>query len=122
MRDEIASLVHPVINYGLSLKERLERGEQPDLDSEQAQLLRYLTTKEGQLQADFIGDGGVGASSIGSSRMGDSIRRDPNRFLGIRYALACWLDEVFILEVPWIGWENRTLEGQLYGMREGATT
>ena len=41
MRDEIANLVHPVLIYGVDLKERLDRGEDPNLESEQAQLASF---------------------------------------------------------------------------------
>jgi type VI secretion system protein ImpK len=39
-------------------------------------------------------------------------------FLGIRYALACWLDEIFILDAPgpWASrWEASMMEVALYG-------
>ena len=42
MRQEIADLIHPVIEYGLALRERLRRGEEPSLDAEQAALLGLL--------------------------------------------------------------------------------
>src|SRR5207245_6091570 len=44
MREEIASLVHPVFAYGLRLKERLKKGERLDLHAEQAALKGLLLT------------------------------------------------------------------------------
>jgi type VI protein secretion system component VasF len=41
-----------------------------------------------------------------------------NLFLGVQYALTCWLDEVFMLDAPpWWGqqWEADSLEVRLYG-------
>lgn len=38
MRKELANLVDPVLHYGLNLKERLERGEEPVFAVERAVL------------------------------------------------------------------------------------
>lgn len=110
MRDDIAELVYPVLVRGLRLQERLRRGEQPELKSEQGQL-KAMLNKSGAGAAEFGGDGGPL----------DSMRRDSSRFLGIRYALCCWLDEIFI-DAAWEGYENDPLELQLYQTRQRAPT
>ncbi len=96
MRQEIADIVFPVIAHALQLRERLENGEALDLATEQAELrARLKTTAEAQRWPDYGGDG--------------------ERYLGIRYALACWLDEIFILDSPWgQQWNERKLEESLY--------
>jgi type VI secretion system protein ImpK len=101
MREEIADLVYPVIAYGLNLRERLDRREQPDLTAEQSELRSLLkTANEAQRWPDFGGDG--------------------DRFLGIRYALTCWLDEVMI-DSPWQAvWRERKLEEALYNTNDRA--
>jgi type VI secretion system protein ImpK len=117
MREEIAALVHPVFDYALSLKERLERGEQPDFDSEQMNLKGALRSElEAKRWADFGGQ-----DAAGMTRLGSSTRRSADQFLGIRYALACWVDELFILDSPWgRQWNERKIEEALYGSNDRA--
>jgi type VI secretion system protein ImpK len=106
MQQDIASVVHSVLTYGLRLKERLERGEPLDFDTEQSELKkRLLSEPEARRWAEFGGD------------RGESGRGE--HFLGIRYALTCWLDEVFILDSPWgPQWNDRSLERALYDSRD----
>jgi len=125
MRDEIANLVHPVLMYGVDLKERLDRGEDPNLETEQAQLKGLLLSEsEARRHHDFGGEGDAGQSMVsvvGATRAGDSGRRGGDHFLGIRYALACWLDELFILGSSWESeWNERKLEVSLYGTNDRA--
>ena len=108
MQEAIANLVFPVLNHGLRLKERLERGESPDFDRERAELMSYLTNPEAARIIDFGGE--RDAPSLTTTRRGSET------FLGIRCALVCWLDEIFILDSPWGDrWNNQRLETELYG-------
>jgi type VI secretion system protein ImpK len=123
MREEIANLVYPVIDYGLHLKDQLERGRDlPDLENEQAALMGLLGNESSARRwTDFGGE----SSSIETSVHGGVMRAasDPGRrdgFLGIRYILACWLDEI-MMDTPWGGeWREKTLEQALYKTRERA--
>jgi len=124
MREEIANLVYPVIDYGLRLKEQLEKGRDlPDLDNEQAALMGLLGNESSARRwADFGGD----SSSLDASLHGGTLRgtsdagRRGDAFLGIRYILACWLDEIMI-DTAWGGeWREKTLEQALYKTRERA--
>jgi type VI protein secretion system component VasF len=119
MREEIAALVHPVIAHGLRLKERLDNGEQPSLAAEQAALTAKLQDPQGQRWPDFAGD----AASIEVTRLGGE-RVGGERFLGARYALVCWLDELFTLQVAnqeWVkDWTDRKLEEALYRTNDRA--
>src|SRR5262245_26547805 len=45
MRPQMAKLVYPVFHYGLQLKERLDRGEALDLETEQVKLRGYLQSE-----------------------------------------------------------------------------
>jgi type VI secretion system protein ImpK len=122
MREEIANLVHPVLAYGLRLKERLERAESPDFETEQSALKGLLLGElESRRYADFGGEGG---DHMATGRGGSVVtRRNPDQFLGIRYALTCWLDEIFILDSPWGGiWNERKIEEALYGTNDRAWT
>jgi type VI secretion system protein ImpK len=101
MREEIAELVYPVLSHGLDLKARLERGERPDFAAEQAELRsRLKTDNEARRWPDYGGDG--------------------ERFLGCRYALTCWLDEILIDSPAERYWTEHHLEDQLYLTNERA--
>jgi type VI secretion system protein ImpK len=103
MRDDLAQHVYPVLQHGLRLKARLDRGERPILAAEQAELKRLLGSPT---QPAPWGMGRDVAASIAIS--------EPTRFLGIRYALACWLDEIFI-DSPWSReWDEKKVESALF--------
>jgi len=103
MRDDLAGHVYPVLQHGLRLKARLDRGERPTLAAEQAELKRLLGSPT---QPAPWGMGRDVAASIAIS--------EPTRFLGIRYALACWLDEIFI-DSPWSReWDEKKVESALF--------
>jgi type VI secretion system protein ImpK len=121
MKEEIANLVHPVFKYGLELKERLARSDGADLDmlTEQSKLKGLLLTDlEARRFAEFGGDK-PDHSSMG--RSADGGRRSADGFLGIRYALVCWLDEIFIADSRWSeAWKEHILEQSLYSSRNRA--
>lgn len=123
MRQEIADLVYPVLTSGVRLRDRLAvRGQTPDIDAEQAALKRLLLgpTEAGQW-ADFGGDEKESSGSSMELRLEDNPRRGEGRFLGIRFALVCWLDELFILDSPWkTAWNEKKLEVDLYGSNDRA--
>jgi type VI secretion system protein ImpK len=123
MREEIANLVHPVFTYGLNLRDRLEQGETPDLGGEQAALKGLLLSDyEARRWADFGGEGAPDQSVGGGiSGMADGSRRGSDHFLGIRYALACWLDELFTLGSSWgAEWTEQRMEWALYRSNDRA--
>lgn len=103
MNPALARHVHAVIGHGLALKERLEVGGLPRVEEELAKL-RSLIIDCGDLRAnpDYFGD--------------PDYNDGANRFLGARYALACWLDEIFIDDSPFASvWANRPLEVAVFG-------
>ncbi len=113
MHDKIVRRMHEVFGYGLDLKERLERGEAPRFDTEHARLLSILLAG-GELDFDPSYRGDL-ASPAGRANM---TRELSNLFLGVQYALTCWLDEVFMLDAPgWWSeqWSADSLEVRLYG-------
>jgi type VI secretion system protein ImpK len=104
MRKETAELVLPILRYGLRLKERLRHGEKCTMAAEQAELKRLFRSSKAATNAP---------STVDSSEV----------FLGIRYPLACWLDEIFIVDSdsPWKKeWREQTMELALFGTRERA--
>jgi type VI secretion system protein ImpK len=117
MREEIAKLVYPIFTYALHVKDELARGDAPSMQKVQAELKGLLKSEsEARRWPDYTGDAAVTESRI-SSRSGGS------SFLGIRYALVCWLDEIFIMDPdsPWRDeWNDKCLEIELYSHRERA--
>jgi type VI secretion system protein ImpK len=102
MRDELADLVYPTVAYALQVRADLERGDDINMAAVQSELrTRLKTASEAQRLPEYGGDG--------------------DRYLGSRYALTCWLDELFILDSPWgLHWNERKLEESLYGSNERA--
>jgi type VI secretion system protein ImpK len=117
MREEIANLVYPVLTRGLGLKERLGSGEPLDFRGAQKELQGLLLAdSQAARWPDF---GGEQHGPGGGLRGGDTGASAADRFLGIRYALACWLDEVMIADTPWKNeWTDNTLEQALFATRE----
>jgi type VI secretion system protein ImpK len=108
MQETLASLVYPVFDYGIRLKERLEHNEQLDFDRERATLKGFLTNPDALRVPEFGGDADTRSLVVS--------RRGTDTFLGARYALVSWLDDVFILDSPWSRlWNERKLETELYG-------
>jgi type VI secretion system protein ImpK len=120
MHEDLATLVHPVLRYGLDLHERLARGEPASLDKEQAALKGLLLTDmDAGRYPDFGGDPATAGVAQGASEMAGF--RGGSRFLGVRYALACWLDEIFIGDSPWAAqWNEKKMEVALYGTNDRA--
>ena len=116
MNDLIARQIHQVLGAGLELKEKLERGERPSFEVEHAKL-KGLLLGDGELryQTDYAGDA-RDSLAPGGIRTSQGALRGGEPFLGARYALACWLDEVFVTDSPWSApWTEQTLEVALYG-------
>jgi type VI secretion system protein ImpK len=115
MRAELVEVVYPIIAYGLRLKDRLNRGDDASLNEEQANLRKLLKSSgESRRLPDF---GGQPIDEADLGRAG-ALR---NHFLGSRYALACWLDDLFIFDSPWgEQWKEYSLEYALYQSRDRA--
>jgi type VI secretion system protein ImpK len=101
MREDLADLVYPVLAYLIRKRDALDRGDPLELDAVQADLRALLKSPaDAQRLPDFGGDGGD--------------------FLGVRYALACWLDERFMDSTWKSAWRDRKLEEALYGTNDRA--
>ena len=99
MTSEFSDLVYKVISYTLDLKDRVDGETAPDLETERGRLIELLPANAGAaVQSDYAGDG--------------------RTFLGARYALACWIDELFIVHSRWADrWKPLVLEQALFGTR-----
>lgn len=108
MRTDIGKLAYPVLLQGLRLRQRLLRGERLDMRVEQG-MLRGLLSNTGV----GLPWGAGGAVGLADSQYGGR----SERYLGMRYLLACWLDELF-MDTPWSDdWQERALEYELFGTR-----
>jgi type VI secretion system protein ImpK len=119
MREEIASRVHPILAAGLRLQDRLALGESPSLEAEQVSMIGMLLGERSappRIGADFEGDVAGDAT-----RTDAETGRPSEAFLGARYALVCWLDEIFVLDSPWSErWNEQKLEVRLYATNDRA--
>jgi type VI secretion system protein ImpK len=98
MRKETADLVYPIFRQGLRIKDRLRRGENLQMRNEQSELRKLFR----------IPEGGVAGAPPAT---GDEV------FLGVRYPMACWLDDFFILypDSPWrADWPGTAIEFTLF--------
>jgi type VI secretion system protein ImpK len=104
MRKETAELVLPIFRHGLRLKQRLRHGEKCTLGDEQAELKRLFRSSKAATNAP-------------------STKDSSEAFLGIRYPLACWLDEIFIVDSdsPWKReWNEQKMEYDLFRTNDRA--
>jgi type VI secretion system protein ImpK len=130
MQQEIADLVYPIFLRALRLRDRLEAGESPDFEVEHAALRGLLLTEaEARRLPAYAGEGRtaaapappVGAWSQTMPQQGDGAAAGPQHPPGVRYLMACWLDEFFIGFTPWAErWQEKKLETALYGTNERA--
>ena len=98
MQEEIANPVFAVIDHALDVKAQLDRGRAPVLSAEQA-TLKQLLSEESEFQR----------------------YSDVTALLDIRYALVCWLDEMFVLSSAWgAQWNEQKLEVDLFGTNDRA--
>lgn len=117
MRDDLSRLVLPVLTYALQLKDRLVLGENLVLEREQGTFKGLLLSDlEARRWPDYGGDLDAGPGMGGAGG-----RPTTEGFLGVRYALVCWLDELFVTDSPWDrAWNEQKLEVALYGTNERA--
>jgi type VI secretion system protein ImpK len=126
VREDIGNVVHPVLAYGLNLRKRVQDGQALDLDREQAALKELLLSDhEARRWAEYGGGSSRGAEALlGAQRAAASgVQVRPawtEEFLGIRYALVCWLDEIMVDSPIRDRWDDRKLETQLYGTNDRA--
>lgn len=116
MNETIANTVHSVIDYGLRLRGYLDSGNSMDLETEQAKLLDLLMANVESIDTEDSDQHANDQNTAFNDR-----RRMTNNFLGIRYALVCWLDEIFTNhEQCRQEWTEHKLEGKLYGTNDRA--
>lgn len=120
MHPALADIVHAVLLRGLDLKRRLEEGPPPSLDVEQAVLKDLLLAES---ETARIPEYGLDRDRPRGKLEGAASATVANRnsdFLGVRYALVCWLDELFTRgDSDWAAdWNEQKLEVELYGSND----
>jgi type VI secretion system protein ImpK len=96
MQEEIANYVFPVLRAGVEIKQGLQTYPRSfEFAKCHAKLLGLLqeTPVPAEIKTEISGE----SSMIGAKGEAANL----NSFLGVRYALACWLDEIFIRDTPW---------------------
>jgi type VI secretion system protein ImpK len=121
MRAEVATIVHRILSTGLELKERLARGDTPDLETEQARLKGMLGDPEARRFPEYAGEA-IPEHSVGAAKSLTMLGKGTgDAFLGMRYALICWLDEIFSDDPIWgPQWSEFALEPSTFDMRQRA--
>ena len=121
MHDPTARFAYPILKLGLLLLRQLGHGRTPPFDREHARLKELLLAA---VPASVT----VGPDPVQAVPNRPSIPNSPmnphppsDQFLGVRYALVCWLDEVFTKAPDWADrWNERKLEVELYGTNDRA--
>jgi type VI secretion system protein ImpK len=120
MQPALADVVHAVILRGLDLKKRLEEGDSPSLDVEQAVLKDLLLAESETARVPEYGPDRERPRGKLDSAAGAGLATGKSDFAGVRYALVCWLDELFTQDdSDWSSdWNEQKLEVELYGSND----
>ena len=102
MRADLSDRTYDILLHGLTLRDKVRAGGSLTLGSEQAKFKSLLGPAN---SAAPWGSANDPTRSIMSDHGGE--------FLGMRYALACWLDEILI-DAGWREWDENKLESALY--------
>lgn len=106
MNEETASYAYPILEQGLRVRHGLARGRSLLFEREHARLKELIQNP-------------TVSASVAGPVAGSRVTADD--FLGIRYGLACWVDELFITGTPWRDqWNERKLEVELFGTNDRA--
>jgi hypothetical protein len=116
MRSALAERVYPIFHRAFELRDRLQRGEKPALGVEQSVFQGLLSGNDDNYLVDYDGDRAAALPARPATSEPHS-----TAFLGARYALVCWLDELFVLDAPWSErWNEHKLEVALYASNDRA--
>ena len=120
MRDQLLNLVNPVIRTGLRLRDDWSRGAGPSFDAGRELLVQTFrdlfatfpvqsasTRGEDDFPENLLDRSGAAAPEI--------------KYLGVGYALASWVDELFTLNSPvGVQWNERKFEMEFYSTNDRA--
>ncbi len=119
--DRQSDFVLALLIEGLRIREGLEKGEPLSFDLEHSRIREMLVSAadiDGRMKVT------VPPQAIPNAFWKpDTLEAGAwtGEFLGIRYPLACWVDEIFCLDSPWADrWNEAKLEAGLYGTNDRA--
>ena len=120
MRDQLLSLVTPVLRTGLRLRDEWSRGSGPPFDAGRELLLQAFRELFAAYPPPAAGAAAPGRGEV--DRLGGSEAAPaPEGYLGVGYALASWADELFTLNSPVASrWNERKFEAEFYGTNDRA--
>jgi type VI secretion system protein ImpK len=117
MHESTGRFVHPVFEYGLALRARVDAGERPSLEAEQTALEDLINREPEEAGGRPRG----GAERRVADADPDAVPDSGDWIEDVRYALVCWLDETFINGPygPWgESWNESKLEARLFGSND----
>lgn len=119
MRDQLQNLVNPVFRTGLRLREDWSRGTGLPFDAGRELLLQAFR----DLFATFPTPTPSASNTATADPLSGSGTSSPteSRYLGVGYALASWVDELFTLNSP-VGsrWNERKFEVEFFSTNDRA--
>jgi type VI protein secretion system component VasF len=118
MRDSLLSLVNPIVRTALKLRDEWASGTGPPFDAGRELLIGRFR----ELFAVVPLPGAKhGASSFEIDLSAASMSSPESRYLGVGYALASWVDELFTLNSPVASqWNERKFEVEFYETNDRA--
>lgn len=119
MRDQLQTLINPIFRTGLTLREEWTRGAGPPFDAGRELLLQAFRELFVVYPATPQVPGANSAPPLdpGFDLLGGSeaAPAPSEPYLGVGYAMACWVDELFTLNSPVAGpWNERKFEAEFY--------
>jgi type VI secretion system protein ImpK len=100
--EDLVAEVYPLLRQALRYREELMQGKPLSVERVQSDLRGKLRVSD-RASPRREGEGQV------------------DDYLGVRYALVCWLDELFIIDSPWNAqWTESKFEAQMYRTNDRA--
>ena len=115
MRDQLLSVVNPIVRTALSLRDEWAAGAGPPFDAGR----ELLVNRFRELFA--VAPPPAATPHAAPELLGGSEAPPDQRYLSVGYALASWVDELFTLNSPVAGrWNERKFEVEFYQTNDRA--
>jgi hypothetical protein len=119
MRDQLLNLVNPVLRTGLRLREEWSRGLGPPFDAGREMLVMAFRDLFATFPPPALTPSTASASDLLNGA--DPLAPLEGRYLGMGYALASWVDELFTLNSPVAArWNERKFEVEFFSTNDRA--
>jgi hypothetical protein len=121
MRDQLQNLVNPVFRTGLKLRDDWSRGVGPSFDAGRELLIQTFRDLIAVIPLTAFAARGPHAPETGLLDSGGPGHTAEPRYLGVGYALASWVDELFTLNSPFgPRWNERKFEIEFFSTNDRA--